>query len=297
AEGCGPAEPSSKGPDPGRARGTPGAARGAKRKEGPGGRRLLTCHRSLRQPPVSVPVSDSLRRSCRRSPAGGLPQAQLSAQPSGRAPSGAAAVGAAQRAGSLRRCSCRRSPAGGLPQALQLSAQPSGWARNQHDVSTQRGVGPAEDTPFLEDTLLREREARPPGPWRLQTQALLGAGKLLADLAKCLGLHRVVYSGLENIKQLTAGGLPAAHFDRKGGGGVQEYFQDVGVPTTSVRLPCCFENVPSHFLPQKAPDRKSYLLSLPAGDVPVGGMSASDLGPVVLSLLKIPEEYVARASG
>ncbi|XP_077839845.1 nmrA-like family domain-containing protein 1 isoform X3 [Macaca mulatta] len=84
-------------------------------------------------------------------------------------------------------------------------------------------------------------------------------GKLLADLAKHLGLHYVVYSGLQNIKKLTAGRLTAAHFDGKGE--VEEYFRDIGVPMTSVRLPCYFENFLSHFLPQKAPDGKSYLLS------------------------------------
>ncbi|XP_047388642.1 nmrA-like family domain-containing protein 1 isoform X2 [Sciurus carolinensis] len=84
-------------------------------------------------------------------------------------------------------------------------------------------------------------------------------GKLLADLAKRLGLRYVVYSGLENIRKLTAGRLAAGHFDGKGE--VEEYFRDIGVPMTSVRLPCYFENLLSFFLPQKAPDGKSYLLT------------------------------------
>ncbi|XP_068823901.1 nmrA-like family domain-containing protein 1 isoform X4 [Capricornis sumatraensis] len=36
---------------------------------------------------------------------------------------------------------------------------------------------------------------------------------------------------------------------------------------------------------------------LPMGDVPIDGMSVADLGPVVLSLLKTPEEYVGRNIG
>ncbi|XP_015315696.1 nmrA-like family domain-containing protein 1 isoform X2 [Bos taurus] len=126
--------------------------------------------------------------------------------------------------------------------------------------------------------------------WCLEPQ-----GKLLADLAKRLGLRYVVYSGLENIKKLTAGRLTVGHFDGKGE--VEEYFRDIGVPMTSVRLPCYFENLLSYFLPQKAPDGRSYLLSLPMGDVPIDGMSVADLGPVVLSLLKTPEEYVGRNIG
>nr|BAB28172.1 unnamed protein product [Mus musculus] len=120
-------------------------------------------------------------------------------------------------------------------------------------------------------------------------------GKLLADLAKRLGLHYVVYSGLENIRKLTAGKLAAGHFDGKGE--VEEYFRDIGVPMTSVRLPCYFENLLSYFLPQKAADGKSFLLDMPMGDVPMDGMSVSDLGPVVLSLLKKPEEYVGQNIG
>ncbi|XP_012921011.1 nmrA-like family domain-containing protein 1 isoform X3 [Heterocephalus glaber] len=36
---------------------------------------------------------------------------------------------------------------------------------------------------------------------------------------------------------------------------------------------------------------------LPMGDVPMDGMAVSDLGPVVLSLLKMPEEYVGQNIG
>ncbi|XP_011816724.1 PREDICTED: nmrA-like family domain-containing protein 1 [Colobus angolensis palliatus] len=110
-------------------------------------------------------------------------------------------------------------------------------------------------------------------------------GKLLADLAKRLGLHYVVYSGLENIKKLTAGRLAAAHFDGKGE--VEEYFRDIGVPMTSVRLPCYFENFLSYFLLQKAPDGESYLLSecpslhtVRQSSPPCEAVSVADLGPL-----------------
>lgn len=184
---------------------------------------------------------------------------------------------------------------------------------------------------------------------RANSASLSLQGKQLADVAKRLGLHYVVYSGLENVKKLTAGKLVARHFDGKGE--VEEYFRALGIPMTSVRLPCYFENLLSYFLPQKAPDGKSYLLSecpersvlfpgpalsspqsgfpllgqkipdwltqdplvpslsphskihvfclpdLPMGDVPMDGMSVADLGPVVLSLLQRPEEYVGQNLG
>ncbi|KFV67408.1 NmrA-like family domain-containing protein 1 [Dryobates pubescens] len=123
----------------------------------------------------------------------------------------------------------------------------------------------------------------------------ISQGKRLADLSKRLGLHHVVYSGLENVKQLTGGQLEVPHFDGKGV--VQEYFQKIGVPTTTVRLPFYFENFLSIFKPQKAAQGDSFVLALPMGDVPMDGMAVEDLGPVVLSLLKAPEEYIGQVIG
>ncbi|NXN95012.1 NMRL1 protein, partial [Rhinopomastus cyanomelas] len=120
-------------------------------------------------------------------------------------------------------------------------------------------------------------------------------GKRLADLSKRLGLRHVVYSGLENVKQLTGGRLEVLHFDGKGI--VEEYFQKVGVPTTTIRLPFYFENFLSIFKPQKAPQGDTFVLELPMGDVPMDAMAVEDVGPVVLSLLKSPEEYVGRVIG
>nr|P86172.1 RecName: Full=NmrA-like family domain-containing protein 1 [Rattus norvegicus] len=70
------------------------------------------------------------------------------------------------------------------------------------------------------------------GTFRVRVVTRNPEQKLLADLAKRLGLHYVVYSGLENIKKLAAG-----HFDGKGE--VEEYFrkpeeyigQNVGLST------------------------------------------------------------------
>ncbi|XP_010135297.1 PREDICTED: nmrA-like family domain-containing protein 1, partial [Buceros rhinoceros silvestris] len=86
----------------------------------------------------------------------------------------------------------------------------------------------------------------------------IAQGKRLADLSKRLGLRHVVYSGLENVKQLTGGRLEVLHFDGKGE--VEEYFQKAGVPTTTVRLPFYFENFLSIFKPQKAPQGGAFVL-------------------------------------
>ncbi|NXN69813.1 NMRL1 protein, partial [Himantopus himantopus] len=120
-------------------------------------------------------------------------------------------------------------------------------------------------------------------------------GKRLADLSKRLGLRHVVYSGLENVKQLTGGQLEVLHFDGKGE--VEEYFQKIDVPITSIRLPFYFENFLSIFKPQKVSQGDTFVLALPMGDTPMDGMAVEDIGPVVVCLLKSPEEYVGRVIG
>ncbi|PKK19179.1 NmrA-like family domain containing 1 [Columba livia] len=123
----------------------------------------------------------------------------------------------------------------------------------------------------------------------------IAQGKRLADLSKCLGLRHVIYSGLENVKQLTGGQLEVPHFDGKGV--VEEYFHKIGVPTTIIRLPFYFENFLSIFKPQKVPQGHAFVLGLPMGDTPMDGMAVEDLGPVVLCLLKSPHEYIGRVIG
>ncbi|NWX33297.1 NMRL1 protein, partial [Notiomystis cincta] len=110
-------------------------------------------------------------------------------------------------------------------------------------------------------------------------------GRRLADLSKRQALSHVVFSGLENVQQLTGGQLEVLHFDGKGV--VEEYFQKTGVPTTVVRLPFYFENFLSIFKPQRAQQGDSFVLELPM----------EDLGPVVLCLLKSPGEYIGQVIG
>ncbi|KFV02719.1 NmrA-like family domain-containing protein 1, partial [Tauraco erythrolophus] len=129
----------------------------------------------------------------------------------------------------------------------------------------------------------------------LSKEREIAQGKRLADLSKRLGLRHVVYSGLENVKKLTGGQLEVPHFDSKGE--VEEYFQDIGVPTTIIRLPCYFENFLSFFKPQKVPQGDTFTLALPMEDTPMDGMAVQDFGPVVVSLLKSPEAYIGQVIG
>ncbi|MEJ1283326.1 nmrA-like family domain-containing protein 1 [Cricetulus griseus] len=119
-------------------------------------------------------------------------------------------------------------------------------------------------------------------------------GKLVADVAKRLGLKHVVYSGLENVDRLTGGKLKVLHFDGKGE--VEEYFWSIGVPMTSVRLAAYFENFLTLWKPVKTSEGH-YTLALPMGDVPMDGISVADVGAVVSSIFASPEEFVGKAVG
>lgn len=120
-------------------------------------------------------------------------------------------------------------------------------------------------------------------------------GKLVADLCKRLNLELVVYSGLENVKKITGGKLDVSHFDSKGE--VEEYFRHIDCPMTSVRLSFYYENLLQAFKPQRSKDRKTFLLGLPMGDVPLDGIPVADLGPAVVSILKSPAHYKGRNIG
>ncbi|XP_006869893.1 PREDICTED: nmrA-like family domain-containing protein 1-like [Chrysochloris asiatica] len=120
-------------------------------------------------------------------------------------------------------------------------------------------------------------------------------GKMVADAAKRLGVQHVVYSGLENVKQLSGGKLEVPHFDGKGE--VEDYFWSIGIPMTSVRMAAYFENFLSMWKPVKATDGDYYTLALPMGDVPMDGISVADIGTVVLSIFNSPEEFLGKAVG
>ncbi|XP_074045654.1 nmrA-like family domain-containing protein 1 [Macrotis lagotis] len=120
-------------------------------------------------------------------------------------------------------------------------------------------------------------------------------GKLVADASKQLGLKHVVYSGLENVKKLTNGKLEVLHFDGKGE--VEEYFWNLGIPMTSIRIAAYFENFLNMWKPVKASDGDYYNLMLPMKDIPMDGISVADIGPVVASIFRTPEEFLGKAVG
>uniref|UniRef100_G3SLX5 NmrA-like family domain-containing protein 1 n=1 Tax=Loxodonta africana TaxID=9785 RepID=G3SLX5_LOXAF len=120
-------------------------------------------------------------------------------------------------------------------------------------------------------------------------------GRLVADVAKHLGLQHMVFSGLENIKRLSGGKLEVPHFDGKGE--VGEFFWSVSIPMTSVCVAAYYENFLLLWKPVKAADRDYYTLALPMGDIPKHGISVADVGAVASGIFNSPEEFLGKAAG
>ncbi|XP_068102560.1 nmrA-like family domain-containing protein 1 [Hyperolius riggenbachi] len=120
-------------------------------------------------------------------------------------------------------------------------------------------------------------------------------GKRIADLCKKHGLKHVVFSSLENVHKLTGGKLQVQHFDGKGE--AEEYFREIHVPMTSVRVAFYFENFLTVSKPHKSQDGKTYQLVIPMGNVPMDGISVADLGGVVRSIFQKPSEYIGKDIG
>ncbi|PIO14023.1 hypothetical protein AB205_0014350, partial [Aquarana catesbeiana] len=126
------------------------------------------------------------------------------------------------------------------------------FSKDKEIAQIQSAIQLAESTSwlnlFLATSILQQ----------VTTDVFLFKGKRIADVSKRLGLTLVVYSGLENVKKLTNGKLEVPHFDGKGV--VEEYFREIGVPMTSVRLPSYYENLLTFFKPQKDKDGDGYTL-------------------------------------
>ncbi|XP_051787221.1 LOW QUALITY PROTEIN: nmrA-like family domain-containing protein 1 [Erpetoichthys calabaricus] len=115
----------------------------------------------------------------------------------------------------------------------------------------------------------------------------------LPNVAKALGIKHFIYSGLQKCEQRRLVESCKCHnFDGKGE--VEEYLRKIGVPATSLRLPAYFENFLSFFKPHNVPNKNVYTVAMPMGDVPLDGMAVEDFGPVVVSVLKNPNEYIGK---
>ena len=101
----------------------------------------------------------------------------------------------------------------------------------------------------------------------------------------------MVFSGLENVKDII--GVRCPHFDAKGV--IEKYLDEIGVPNTSVRYSCYFDNFAAAFQYQKQDDG-SYVLTFPM-DGPMDGIAVADGGAVVAAVFTNPQEFIGKKFG
>ncbi|KAL1916178.1 uncharacterized protein VTP21DRAFT_6182 [Calcarisporiella thermophila] len=119
-------------------------------------------------------------------------------------------------------------------------------------------------------------------------------GKLIADVAKKMGVQHFIFSALEDAKEVSKGKYSKVyHFNGKAH--VLEHIKKIGLPYTGVRIAYYYENNLGSLGPQKQEDGSYVFKSMfrPTTKVPM--VSASmDIGPVVVQILANREQYLGK---
>jgi uncharacterized protein YbjT (DUF2867 family) len=133
----------------------------------------------------------------------------------------------------------------------------------------------------------------------------LNQARNMAAAAKAAGLRHVIWSTLEDTRQwvpLSDNRMPTLqekykvpHFDAKGE--ADQYFKDLGVPTTFYRASFYWDN----FIyfgsgPKKGPDGALYL-TFPLDDQKMAGVAAEDIGKCAYGIFKRGPELIGKTIG
>jgi uncharacterized protein YbjT (DUF2867 family) len=117
-------------------------------------------------------------------------------------------------------------------------------------------------------------------------------GKNVVDAVKACGVQHLVFSGLQGTKE--AIGKTAAHMEGKVQ--IQHYIAEQGVPFTTVRMPCYYENFLAGFKPTKN-EKDEYVLALPMGDEPFYMICISEVGECIHQIFVRPDEFKGQNIG
>jgi uncharacterized protein YbjT (DUF2867 family) len=124
----------------------------------------------------------------------------------------------------------------------------------------------------------------------------------MADAAKAAGVKHVIWSTLEDTRKwipLSDDRMPTlhgkykvAHYDGKGE--VDQYFRDIGVPTTFLATSFYWENLIYFGAgPQRAPDG-GLVLPYCLGDAKLPGIAVEDIGKVAYAIFKAGDRYIGQ---
>ena len=127
----------------------------------------------------------------------------------------------------------------------------------------------------------------------------------LAQAAKAAGVHHVIWSTLEDTRQLVPlsdermptlmGHYKVPHFDAKGESNA--YFTQAGVPTTFLLTSFYWDNL-IHFGLGPKPGADGVLeLTLPMGDAPLPGIAVDDIGRSAYGIFKQGDALIGKTVG
>jgi uncharacterized protein YbjT (DUF2867 family) len=121
----------------------------------------------------------------------------------------------------------------------------------------------------------------------------LELGKQLADAALAAGVKHIVFSSLENVKQITAGKKFAPHFTDKAG--IEGYIRSLPVKSSFILMAFFYTNLLEFYTPRMEDGQLVFPIYLPEDfRAPfVDPMTAT--GPAVLEILDHPELYAGKS--
>lgn len=129
--------------------------------------------------------------------------------------------------------------------------------------------------------------------------------KRMAEAAKAAGVKHAIWSSLDDTRKwipldddrmpTLSGKYKVPHFDAKGES--NQYFIDLGVPTTILNTVFYWDNFIYFGLgPQKGQDSR-YAITFPLGNSKMPGIAAGDIGKCALSIFKAGDKYIGKTIG
>lgn len=116
-------------------------------------------------------------------------------------------------------------------------------------------------------------------------------GVNLVDAVVESGVPQFVFSTLPHVYGVSNGMISVPHFDIKAR--LETYARSKKPDTTFVHPAFYFQNFTSFFTPKKGADG-SYFISFPQGDVPLAGLSANDIGGILLPVFENPTAFAGK---
>jgi uncharacterized protein YbjT (DUF2867 family) len=116
-------------------------------------------------------------------------------------------------------------------------------------------------------------------------------GRTIMDAARDNGVKHVVFSGLENTKDMTKGSIACECCDKKAE--VLEYAKSMNLPITEIRLAFYMENFLHRLTPKKREDG-TVVFDIPIADKKLDLLCAEDVGSVVLQIFKSRDKYLGK---